>query len=63
MSSSPQKKKDLTAAEGHIVLLEYLEEQPLLLARPGIWTHIAWLPCHYLEWSVYVILVCHHASD
>ncbi len=31
-----QKKKDLTAAEGHVVLLEYLEEQPLLLARPGM---------------------------
>lgn len=30
-----QKKKDLTAAEGHVVLLEYLEERPLLLSRPG----------------------------
>ena len=44
---SLQKKKDLTAVEGHVVLLEYLEEQPLLLARPGMWTHIAWLPCMY----------------
>lgn len=37
MIASPdvQKKKDLTAAEGHVVMLEYLEEQPLLLARPG----------------------------
>ena len=33
-----QKKKDLTAGEGHVVLLEYLEEQPLLLARPGTCT-------------------------
>ena len=31
-----QKKKDLTAAEGHVLLLEYLEEAPLLLARPGM---------------------------
>lgn len=30
------KKKDLTAVEGHIVLLEYLEEQPLLLSRQGM---------------------------
>ena len=30
-----QKKQDLTAVEGHIVLLEYLEEKPLLLSRPG----------------------------
>ena len=30
-----QKKKDLTVAEAHLVLLEYLEERPLLLARPG----------------------------
>ena len=33
--SALQKKKDLTVAEGHRVLLEYLEERPLLLARPG----------------------------
>lgn len=33
--SALQKKKDLTVAEGHLVLLEYLEERPLLLARPG----------------------------
>ena len=39
-----QKKKDLTAAEGHVVLLEYLEEQPLLLARPGMCTHSDCLP-------------------
>ncbi|KAK9820491.1 hypothetical protein WJX72_010852 [[Myrmecia] bisecta] len=30
------KKKDLTARDGHIVLLEYVEEHPLLLARPGM---------------------------
>ncbi|CAL8462032.1 g1563 [Coccomyxa elongata] len=30
------KKQDLTAVEGHIVLLEYLEEKPLLLSRPGM---------------------------
>lgn len=34
-----QRKKDLTAVEGHIVLLEYLEERPLLLSRPGM--HLA----------------------
>lgn len=31
-----QKKKDLTAVEGHIVLAEYMEENPLLLSRPGM---------------------------
>lgn len=31
-----QKKKDLTAAEGHVLLLEYLEEHPLLLSRPAM---------------------------
>ena len=30
-----QKKRDLGGAEGHILLLEYLEERPLLLGRPG----------------------------
>lgn len=30
-----QKAKQLTAADGHVVLLEYVEENPLLLSRPG----------------------------
>ena len=30
-----QKKKDLTAADGHLILVEYLEERPLLLSRQG----------------------------
>lgn len=30
-----QKAKQLTAADGHIMLLEYMEEHPLLLSRPG----------------------------
>ena len=30
-----QKSKQLTAADGHIVLLEYMEEHPPLLSRPG----------------------------
>lgn len=32
---SAQKRKDLTAAEGHVLLVEYMEEDPLLLGRPG----------------------------
>ena len=34
--SCAQKKKDLTAVKGHIVLAEYMEEHPLLLSRPGM---------------------------
>lgn len=30
-----QKTKQLTASDGHVLLLEYLEETPLLLSRPG----------------------------
>jgi Protein of unknown function (DUF3591) len=30
-----QKKKELTPTNGHVVLLEYTEEHPLLLGRPG----------------------------
>lgn len=30
-----QRRKDLTLVEGHVVLLEYMEERPLLLSRPG----------------------------
>ena len=31
-----QKRKDLTATEGHVVLLEYFEEFPMLLGHPGM---------------------------
>ena len=31
-----QRRKDLTAVEGHVVLLEYFEEFPLLLGHPGM---------------------------
>ena len=34
-----QRRKDLTAAEGHVVLLEYFEEFPLFLSHPGQLTH------------------------
>lgn len=30
-----QKRKDLTATEGHVLALEYMEETPLILNRPG----------------------------
>ena len=30
-----QRRKDLTATEGHVVLLEYFEEFPLMLSHPG----------------------------
>ncbi|KAK9809275.1 hypothetical protein WJX73_000079 [Symbiochloris irregularis] len=30
------KRKDLTAGEGHVLLVEYMEEEPLLLGRPGM---------------------------
>lgn len=30
-----QRRKDLTATEGHVVLLEYFEEYPLMLSHPG----------------------------
>lgn len=31
----PQKRKDLSATEGHVMALEYMEETPLMLNRPG----------------------------
>ena len=34
-----QRKKDLTVAEGHVLLVEYVEEKPVLLSRPGTHTH------------------------
>lgn len=30
-----QKRKDLTGMDGHLVLLEYMEESPLLIGYPG----------------------------
>ncbi len=30
-----QKRKDLSATEGHVLLLEYFEEFPLMLSHPG----------------------------
>ncbi len=30
------KKNELTARDGHVLLLEYLEEQPPLIGRPGM---------------------------
>ena len=30
-----QKRKDLSLLDGHVILLEFMEETPLLLARPG----------------------------
>ncbi len=30
-----QKKKDLQPLDGHVLLLEYWEEHPALVARPG----------------------------
>lgn len=30
-----QKRKDLTATDGHVLALEYMEETPLMLNRPG----------------------------
>ena len=41
-----QKRKDLTASEGHVLLLEYFEEYPLMLSHPGkIFTLFAWCSC------------------
>jgi hypothetical protein len=34
-SSWPQKRKELALSDGHVLLLEYFEEHPPLLARPG----------------------------
>ncbi|KAL0025336.1 hypothetical protein WJX79_008358 [Trebouxia sp. C0005] len=31
-----QKRKDLSATEGHVLLLEYFEEFPLMLSHPGM---------------------------
>lgn len=31
-----QKRKDLSATEGHVLLLEYFEEFPLMLSHPGL---------------------------
>lgn len=31
-----KRKKELTARDGHVILLEYLEERPPLLSRPGM---------------------------
>lgn len=36
-----QKTKQLTACDGHLILLEYLEEAPLLLSRPGMSVRLA----------------------
>lgn len=30
-----QKRKDLTGMDGHLILLEYMEESPLLVGYPG----------------------------
>lgn len=30
-----QKRKDLTGMDGHLLLLEYMEENPLLIGYPG----------------------------
>ena len=30
-----QKKENLTLMDDHVLLVEYLEEHPLLLSRPG----------------------------
>ena len=35
VESAAQRRKDLTATEGHIIALEYVEETPLMLNRPG----------------------------
>ena len=34
-AAAAQKRRDLSCEEGHVVLLEYVEEMPLLLGRPG----------------------------
>lgn len=39
-----QRRKDLTATEGHVVLLEYFEEHPLMLSHPGSLS----VACHFL---------------
>ena len=44
-----QKTKQLTAVDGHIVLLEYTEEHPLLLSRPG--TLINSHACRYVSFG------------
>lgn len=51
-----QKKKDLTAAEGHVVLLEYLEERPLLLSRPGETLNSFIFACQPVNMSVATVL-------
>lgn len=33
-----QKRKELAPTDGHVLLLEYFEEHPPLLARPGVVT-------------------------
>lgn len=58
-----QKRKDLTASEGHVLLLEYFEEFPLMLSHPGkIFTLFAW--CSFLSavksscWQHFCEMLC-----
>ena len=44
-----QKTKQLTATDGHILLLEYAEEHPLLLSRPG--TLVQSHACRYVSFG------------
>lgn len=42
-----QKRKELAHTDGHVLLLEYFEEHPPLLARPGetVSVHFDLLSC------------------